>query len=644
MSIFSGYCCGYMNSSSIFNRSDLVAVLFGAGVSSPKPTSLPMAGAFLSAVWNSLVKAVRDKWDRMPIPNKPQHWPQFELFLDELNEVRQGFAIQLLRPYKRIMPNRNHELLASIGEAGCPLITTNFDVNVEHVLSRRGVSASALASVRDCMARPHKTGGAARLLKLHGCITRPRTVVCSFRDLAKRGTHASMVGLSTPRFRALEEFLRGRTCFVVGYSGSDTLDVIPCLKQLHETRFVLVKHSPPGRFLEISPMINMPLHRHHDVRDWYDLSFPADTTQFLTALAEWLDVGIRNNPYLAESSERLDNEHIRRICALLSPEEALISLVRILHASGDSAQSVRFLEHALRPRIPSRVRFTIEENLIRLRHHGADEVSALKSFKKRIRRPIAPWILARLEYDIAYALDSQGQYGPAIVHARTAIRAAERANEHYLLLEIRLLYCLCLARHLRHSEAQRQFSALLPMLKRFGNGRYLAEAHNGIACLLAERGNYPAALKNIRRAKELWGFSGDRRQCLSAELNEANILFHQERLTEGRALISDVLGSCNIVHRLGDVLSHALLLQGHDKCARRGLWKEGLSDLARSITLLSRTAEGILLLPNTLTTLQLLRGHLEKSAGDDSAFPSLHRTLCRLIKRTERLKRIRLRS
>jgi tetratricopeptide (TPR) repeat protein len=598
----------------------------------------------LSTVWNSLVEAVKDKWDKMPEPSLPQYWPQFELLMDELNEVRQGFAIQLLRPYKRILPNRNHELLASIGETGCPLVTTNFDVNVEHVLSRRGASVSSLASVQDCMARPHERKREVRLLKLHGCITRPRTVVCSFRDLARRGTQASMVSLSVHRFHALRDFLRGRTCFVVGYSASDKLDIDPCLKQLRETRFVLIQHSQPCRFPGIERMINIPSRRHLNGRSWATLDLTADTTQFLGALAGWLGFDISENPQPLEPPEATDDDHIKKTCALLTPEEALISLVRILHASGDSAQSVRFLEHALRPRIPARVRFTIEENLIRLHRHGADEVSALKKLKKRIRRPIAPWISARLEYDIAYALDSQGRYDLAIAHAKTAIRAAERADERYLLLETRLLYCLCLARNLHHGQALRRFSELLPVLKRFGNGRYLAEAHNGIACLLADKGNYPAALENIRRAKQLWGFSGDQRQHLSANLNEANILFHQERLPEGRASISIVLGTCNENHRLGDVLAHALLLQGHDKCARRGLWKEGLSDLARSITLQSRTAEGIHLLPNTLTTLQLLRGHLEKSAGDDSAFLSLHRTLCRLIKRTERFKRMRLRS
>ncbi|MBN1549958.1 SIR2 family protein [bacterium] len=591
-----------------------VALLFGAGVSYPSPTSLPLANAFLSTIWEALVIGLKATWENIPIPVKPDSWPQFELLLDELSSVRRGLVSRLLQPYKHIAPNKNHEILAYLGELGCSLITTNFDANVEEVLRNRGTSTAAIASINDCR-KFDKFSNRVRLLKLHGCINSPNTIVCSYSDLTRRGRSPSPTGLSIPRYSALMKALENRMCFVLGYSGSDKLDIIPALKALPGKQIVWIQHSSEECTLQDVEAHIRRLSKKTKNNSWYDITFSADTTKFLELLLSCIDSNANVHDPIDSPIPDV-RESILATCKCLSGDEILFALTRILFCSGNIQQSLNFLDHASGYEIPSRVRFTIEENLIRFRYTDREKITALKKLQSRLVPPVPTWVVSRINLDIADIHDSLGEYRKAQNASSHAIKFAEKSGDQTLVLDAKVLHAIILGRLGKNKKSIELYLSLIPSLKRQGRGRDLAEVYHNLGCQYAIRNDYDIALYCFKQAQRCWKFCGDEAQYLCSQLNQANCLFHTECINDARCLLNKVLKIVSQRDGLMSVRIQALILKGHDLCIRLVNWDEGLAILRKCTSIMLELPEAIHQLPNYIETIQRMISYLESGGTE----------------------------
>jgi hypothetical protein len=109
-----------------------ITLFFGAGVSANPPASLPIGDTVLQTIWSALWK----KLNATAVPPAPNPWPQFELVLDCLVAEKTRSLHTLLQVFHTKEFNRNHQLIAQLGKAGCWLVTTNFDERVESCATR----------------------------------------------------------------------------------------------------------------------------------------------------------------------------------------------------------------------------------------------------------------------------------------------------------------------------------------------------------------------------------------------------------------------------------------------------------------------------------------------------------------------------
>ena len=123
---------------------------------------------------------------------------------------------QSLRVLDHDQPNGNHRLIAQLAGAGLvsTVVTTNFDQLIEKAFDAAGVSYRVRRSDSDFDAFTGPAAGApVELLKLHGCISEPDTIVATVEQEA--------VGLSIEKGRALAALWRDFVALFWGYSGAD---------------------------------------------------------------------------------------------------------------------------------------------------------------------------------------------------------------------------------------------------------------------------------------------------------------------------------------------------------------------------------------------------------------------------------------
>lgn len=608
-----------------------IAVFYGAGISFPVPTCIPLASGLLDSLWASLEQKISDGYAALDFPRPPAKWPQFEVVMDELDSVRPGLLKEVLTIFSGVDPNTNHRLLASLGEVGCALVTTNFDTNVETALADIGQRPNPISAVRDC----YKTfpRDKVSVLKLHGCISRPQTIVCSTRHLARRGEQNSPLLLSIKRFKTLEALLDGRTCFVLGYSGSDRLDILPALRQLTSTTIVWGRHGGARGSLSDDVLQKLINYTPGPRREWYDKRLAiGDTTSFLGRIAKMCGLRVKRQEPLPIQQPNM--QVVRDAIDDLSSYEALLVALRILQAAGSVKDVVHLLRGALEHSHKPHARLELLINLARFSSEGNNEIEELKRVQRQIRAPISADLRARIALFTANALDSEREYDRAYREVGQAIRLARASNKKSLELDALLLQCLLLSRLGRSQRALKKYLQILPLLKRRGSIRSMAEACNNIGCLHAEREKYDEAWRWFYYAQKYWEIAGAETELLELSLNIANILFHAGEFKTARKGLNKLVRESN---HFPKIHAHALLLRGHDACERLESWQDGLADLAECLALLLSTPYDRHLLPEAVTiAAECKRAATRKpSANQDSIAKKKGNELASLIRKAK---------
>jgi SIR2-like domain len=221
---------------------DLV-LLFGAGIG--VPAGLPTAWELIQAVADELV-ADREWVEKIVGLVQPSGPLRFETAMEELTETADP-SLDVLSFLDSAEPGRLHRGVAWAAAQGVQLVTVNFDDLVERALGARGAQPWTVDMQAESSAR---SSGSIEVLKLHG--TRwvhdgsgrhpsDRPLHATIRQIVRSGGGISLPPHAHELFAST---LQGRRLLVLGYSGSDDLDVMPSLAQCRPAAVTWVQHAP----------------------------------------------------------------------------------------------------------------------------------------------------------------------------------------------------------------------------------------------------------------------------------------------------------------------------------------------------------------------------------------------------------------
>jgi hypothetical protein len=244
--ITGGLGCGTSRKSLQLEPSRVV-VLAGAGVSIEEPSGIPAAWGLLELLlkWVTPDGAARAELARRMTPGSqfnPYHFLRFEGFVQAVAEIDPNIFYYLESTQTVGGPNLNHRLLARMALAGATVVTTNFDTRIEQAAGEGLLPTFVLSSKRKA---PNPND---RLVKVHGSFPWRRG-----RNVTPRATLTQIgkLGLGFERFPAFQDWYRqattGKHLVVIGYSASDSFDVVPLIENCSEAETVTWFSYEPGQ-------------------------------------------------------------------------------------------------------------------------------------------------------------------------------------------------------------------------------------------------------------------------------------------------------------------------------------------------------------------------------------------------------------
>lgn len=219
-----------------------VTVLFGAGVT--RAAGGPTAFDLVDAIAEALVadKATR-QWVVSNI--QPRGDLRFETAIDALAGIADS-DLKVLDLFELLQPGHLHSVLGWAAANGARLVTVNFDDLVEQAIGTGALTVDLYEKLN--VSALERLGA---VVKLHGTqrVHHGRRRVEDRGSSRLQATIASIVasgggaGLRPDLEERLRALVDDRALVVVGYSGSDDLDVIPSLERCAPARVVWVQHG-----------------------------------------------------------------------------------------------------------------------------------------------------------------------------------------------------------------------------------------------------------------------------------------------------------------------------------------------------------------------------------------------------------------
>jgi hypothetical protein len=209
-------------------------VLAGAGISVEEPSGIPAAWGLSDALLKWIAPNQRRRLElaqRMTPGNhfNPYHFLRFEGLVQAIAAIDPNIFYYLESTQAYGQPNINHQLLMRMALKGTTILTANFYTRIEQAAREKTLPTFVLSSNR----RMPNTSD--RLIKLHGSFPWRRG-----RNVTPHATLTQIgkLGLGFARFPEFRDWFRaittGKHFVVIGYSASDSFDVVPLIE--NETR------------------------------------------------------------------------------------------------------------------------------------------------------------------------------------------------------------------------------------------------------------------------------------------------------------------------------------------------------------------------------------------------------------------------
>ncbi|MEG3617265.1 SIR2 family protein [Magnetovibrio sp. PR-2] len=209
--------------------------LVGAGISIDSPSCIPPAGPILDVIFEWLSAGDQTLLDRLHERARPgnRHTPfdflRFEAVIQAIAQPTPSIVKHLRVLETAGVSNSTHLFLALLSQRGNRILTTNFDTRFEETEDFNEVPCQTHLLSPRAQVPPSDTN----LIKLHGSFPRPM----------RGGNHnpkatLNQIGSIGLAFEHMPKFVdwfvtdcAQKTLFVMGYSSSDSFDVVPLLEQ-----------------------------------------------------------------------------------------------------------------------------------------------------------------------------------------------------------------------------------------------------------------------------------------------------------------------------------------------------------------------------------------------------------------------------
>ncbi|MHA1459712.1 MAG: tetratricopeptide repeat protein [Promethearchaeota archaeon] len=245
--------------------------LAGAGISLSPPSSLPTGNMILT----NLIKLATpsdyyDELIELTNPNRKDKkssgdFLRFEQVMEVIHHNLDP-KLQILDFIGEVnSPNRNHEFLAKAARQGDLIFTTNFDHLIEQALVEDLDSVSRVIPViTESEFLNEYAENDIPIYKLHGSILNILTGE-STRDTL--GATLERIGLGAEDAFSLEDWKRNpleratkeHDLVIIGYSGSDSFDVMPTLKKIPQIKSVIRILHQSNRKCEEAEIFHGPM-------------------------------------------------------------------------------------------------------------------------------------------------------------------------------------------------------------------------------------------------------------------------------------------------------------------------------------------------------------------------------------------------
>lgn len=529
-------------------KGEQLTFLVGAGCSVDAPSCLPAGRPMMNAIINHVT--AESEHEKLAKLQEIRFESLVEIVRDNLDP-----ELKIIDYYTQCdKPNLQHFFLASMIERGHFVMTTNFDLLIEHAMLQLGIPIEQIKvaiTKKDFekLNDPEKlcADGFKTLYKIHGStenvLTKESTresLIATIQAFGSNKQGLSVFQVEPFKRTLFDNISRGRSLVVMGYSGSDDFDVVPTLKVLHEMKSVIwIDH----RF-EIT---NIPNIYEIEIPKKVDSKNGSKVDQIL------LDIKLASNiphVYKVEINTSSFSEFFLSREISLSNENFKLSLQSWL------SENVKVENEAMK--------YIIPQQLYHDYNRYEDSLRCIEELLKLARKQMDPVLEIRALLLKGKVLDSAGNHNDAIKIFQDALKQAKSLqNEEWLAASLNNIGNVYNSRA-KYEEALSYYKQALPIFQTRGSLYEEGIVMRNMSSILKNLNRNSEALEHARRAleiSEVFGKLSDKGDILMIigmiETSMGNVqdaITHYEESLRINDQLHDYDAKVGVLNVLGDLM------------------------------------------------------------------------------------------
>ena len=540
----------------LFRKKDKLVFLIGAGCSIDSPSCLPAGQRMMEAIVRYTCPEA--EISRILEIKELRFEALVEIIRDRLDE-----DLKLIEYYAQCdKPNIQHFFLADMIKKGHFVMTTNFDLLIEHALLQLNVPKKEIIPVitrEDFIkyADPNKLLKKKKktLYKIHGSTVNlitgedtKESLVATIQAFGSNKKGMNIFEVEPFKRSLFDNITNKRSLIVLGYSGSDDFDIVPTLKVLKNLKNIIwlnfVKNDGGiAKVYELNPIKG----QHFNSFDKID-----------RILLEIKQMKYVDHVY------RIDVNTTRLIKELMDFTPKISTDAFNLNPSDWLIKNIKAPDNKMKLGVAHSIYFELNKY--------DDAMRILKEFIAEAEATNDPLALARGYSRVGRIYRDRGNIQEAFTWYMKAVPIARPLGD--ILLKVRIFYNLGLIFKMRGNfeEAMKLYKEALDDAKKYDKLEAKSTLLNGIAAIYAEKKNFSESSKLYNEAltinEELGNLKG-----MSVILNNIGMIYYDQhnfpkaleyydKSIQISKQLSDLINTSLVLNNMGAAYQGQMNLQG----------------------------------------------------------------------------------